>query len=235
MTLRTDARALTLALTLALLSPVVGATPARADLVLSELIVDLQPGKHAREDVEVWNNSPDRSYVAVEPREILNPSTPSQKARLDPDPEKLGLLVAPARMILEPGQRRLLRIAALAQDAGHEHVYRVTVKPVAGAVQANDSGLKIMVGYDVLVLVRPALPAPGVRVVRNGRALTFTNSGNVSVEIVDGRQCAAPRAQCVDLPGKRLYSGASWSVQLPSDGPAEYVVKSPGRAAHGTY
>src|SRR5438270_6345951 len=157
------------ALAFALLSAVMGGTSAQADLVLSELIVDLQPGKHAREDLQVWNNSPDRSYVAVEPREIINPSMPSQTARLDPDPEKLGLLVAPAQMILEPGQRRLLRIAALAQDAGHEHVYRVTVKPVAGAVQANESGIKIMVGYDVLVLVRPALPAPNVEAVRNGR------------------------------------------------------------------
>src|SRR5689334_15373821 len=84
-------------------------TAARADLVLSELIVELQPGKLMRDDVEVWNNSPERSYVSVEPREIINPSLSSQSARQDPDPEKLGLLVEPARMILEPGQRRLVR------------------------------------------------------------------------------------------------------------------------------
>ncbi len=67
--------------------------PARADIVLSELIVDLQPGKQSREDIEIWNNSPDRAFVAVEPREIVNPSLPSQTGRArTPDPEKLGIL-----------------------------------------------------------------------------------------------------------------------------------------------
>lgn len=210
------------------------AAPAHADLVLSELIVDLQPGKILREDVEVWNNSPERSYVSIEPREVLNPSLPSQSDRKDPDPEKLGLLVEPARVILEPGQRRLVRIAALSTDLEREHVFRVTIKPVLGPIQSEDSGLKVVVGYDVLVLVRPRQPAARVAGTRIGRRLTLTNSGNVSVEVIDGRQCAA-HAQCTELPGKRLYPGASWTVELPSDLPAEYTLRSPGRSDHATY
>lgn len=211
------------------------AAPARADLVLSELIVDLQSGKHLRDDVEVWNNSPDRAYVAVEPREIVNPSLPSEAARREPDPEKLGLLVSPNRMILEPGQRKLLRIATLSASADKEHVYRVTVKPVVGEVDSKDSGLKLLVGYDLLVLVRPAQPVANVTAVRSGRKLTFSNAGNVSVEIVDGRQCDSSRAHCVELPGKRLYAGASWTVELGSDAPVEYVLKSPGRSDRKTF
>ncbi len=202
---------------------------AHADLVLSELIVELQPGKVARDDVEVWNNSPERTYVAVEPREIINPSLPSQSDRKDPDPEKLGLLVEPAKMILDPGQRRLVRIAALPGNTEHEHVYRVTIKPVLGPVRSENSGLKVVVGYDVLVLVRPSLPQAHVMANRVGRKLTFNNAGNVSVEVVDGRQCVT-RSQCSDLPGKRLYPGASWMVDLPSDGAAEYTLKSPGHS-----
>lgn len=208
---------------------------AHAELVLSELIVELQPGKHIRDDLEVWNNAPERTFVAVEPREIVNSGLASQSERRDPDPEKLGLLVSPSRMILEPGERRLLRIAALALSADREHVYRVTVKPVVGGVEAKDSGLKLLVGYDVLVLVRPAQPVANVSASRLGRKLTFRNMGNVSVEIVDGRQCNAAHAQCTALPGKRLYSGASWTVELGSDGPAEYVLKSPGRTDRRTF
>lgn len=209
--------------------------PASADLVLSELIVELQPAKQLRDDVEIWNNSPDRSYVAVEPREIVNPGLPSQSEKKDPDPQKLGLLVSPARMILEPGQRKLLRIAMLSSDADKEHVYRVTVKPVVGGIESSDTGLKVVIGYDVLVLVRPAQPAPRVTAARKGRELTFSNSGNVSVEVVEGRQCANARTQCAPLPGKRLYPGASWTVDLPSDLPAQYVLKSPGRSDRATY
>ena len=214
---------------LSAMTALVRPAPAQAELVLSELIVDLQPGQQSRDDVEVWNDSPDRAYVAIEPREIVNAGLASQSARQDPDPEKLGLLVAPARMILDPGQRKLVRIAAMGTASGRERVYRVTVKPVVGGIRSDASGLKIMVGYDVLVLVRPAQPLPSVNAARDGRTITFANAGNVSVELVDGRQCSLTR-QCTALPGKRLYPGASWSVQLPSDLPAEYVFKSPGRA-----
>lgn len=205
------------------------ATPARADLVLSDLIVELQPGKQVRRDVEVWNSSPERAFVSVEPREIINPGLESQGIRQDPDPEKLGLLVSPRRMILEPGQRKLMRIASLSSDESREHVYRVMVKPVVGDVRSDDSGLKILVGYDVLVLVRPVQSAANLTASRSGKRLTFHNSGNASVEIVDGRQCRAERAQCSDLPGKRLYPGVTWSVDLPLDLPAEYTLKSAGR------
>jgi len=210
-------------------------TPARAELVLSNLIVDLQPGKHTRDDVEVWNNSPERTFVAVEPREILDASMPSQRIHRDPDPEKLGLLVSPTRMILEPGQRKLVRIASIASAADRERVYRVTIKPVVGGIESKESGLKLLVGYDVLVLVRPARPLRNVTARRIGRSLTFQNSGNVSVEVVDGRQCNSTHAQCTNLPGKRLYSGATWTVDLPSDLPVEYMLKSPNASDRETF
>lgn len=209
--------------------------PASADLVLSELIVELQPGKQLRDDVEVWNNSPERSFVAIEPREIVGPGLASQAERKDPDPQKLGLLVSPSRMILEPGQRKLVRIATLVSDPAREHVYRVTVKPVVGGIKSEDTGLKVVIGYDVLVLVRPAIANAHLTAARKGRELTFSNSGNVSVEVVDGKQCPGPHAQCTDLPGKRLYPGASWTIQLPSDLPAQYVLKSPGHTDRATY
>src|SRR4051812_24538220 len=218
----------------ALAAPVLAA-PAHADLVLSELIVELQPRKAMRDDIEIWNNSPERSFVSVEPREIINPALPSQTERRDPDPEKLGLLVEPARMILEPGQRRLVRIAAFSGSTDLEHVYRVTIKPAVGPIHSEDSGLKVVVGYDVLVLVRPAQPRAHVTATRAGRRLAFNNSGNVSVELIEGRQCVVAHGPCAELPGKRLYPGASWTVQLPSDQPAQYTLKSPGSRQRATY
>ena len=220
----------TAALAAALFMSLATAVPARAELVLSDLIVELQPGKEMRHDIEIWNNSPERTFVATEPREVIDPALPSQTSHRDPDPEKLGLLVSPARMVLEPGQRRLIRIASLSAGTEREHVYRVTVKPVVGGIESDNSGLKIVVGYDVLVIVRPTQPLANVTSKRSGRNLTFSNSGNVSVEIIDGRQCNAGSAQCTSLPAKRLYPGATWTVQLQSDLPAEYTLKSPGHS-----
>jgi P pilus assembly chaperone PapD len=217
------------ALLLLIASAVVPLAPAGAELVLSQLIVDLQSGKDARQDVEVWNNGSERAYVAVEPAEIMNPGTPSETRRKDPDPEKLGLLVSPARMILEPGERKLVRIANIAPPANQERVYRVTVKPVVGAISSTQSGLKVLVGYDLLVLVRPTQPQPNIVFTRSADTARFRNEGNVSVELVDGRECDAAGKNCTDLQGKRLYPGAQWSEPIKAGFHPEYTLKSPGQ------
>lgn len=211
------------------------AIPAQADLRVSELIVDLGSQEHSRDDLEVWNDSPDRSYVVATPRQLLDPGRDPQSSRIDPDPEKLGLLVSPSKMILEPGQRRLLRIAALSGPGDQERVFRVTVKPVTGALQAKSSGIKILVGYDLLVLVRPVIPKADVSAVRRGQSLLFTNHGNVSVEFIDGRQCDQGRKSCSALGGKRLYVGSSWTVDLPPGHSAEFTLRSPGKEERRTF
>jgi P pilus assembly chaperone PapD len=200
---------------------------AEANVVLSQLIVELKPGQPPVSDIDIWNDSPERAYVAAEPREILNPGTAAQNSRKGTDPEKLGLLVAPARMILEPGQHKLLRIASIAPAASSERVYRVTVKPEVGRLASDKSGLKILVGYDVLVLVRPAQPRPLLVAKRTANGVTFVNNGNVSVELADGQQCDSAGRSCSALPGKRLYAGAQWTQALKSAGPVEYRVISP--------
>lgn len=204
-------------------------SPLDAQLQVSPLIVELQPGKHDRQDVDVGNAGTGRVFVEVDPREILNPGSTPESARADPDPEKLGLLVSPARLVLEPGQHRLIRIATLPALADRERVYRVTVKPVVGKLTAAQSGLKVLVGYDMLVLVRPTVPNPVVSGTRSGDALTIRNDGNVSVELNDGRQCAAAN-DCTPLPPKRLYAGESWTQQLKGSAPADYEVDSPGKS-----
>jgi len=209
---------------LATVFAVVPWSSARADLVVSQLVVELNPTQSARADVEVWNNGSERAYIAVEPREVIGAGTPSQSARTDPDPEKLGLLVAPSRMILEPGQRRLVRVASIA-PAEREHVYRVTIRPVLGQLTPGPSGLKLLLGYDMLVLVRPADPRPHVSGSRSGDRLTLTNDGNASVELVDGQACPPSEAKCQELPGGRLYVGAQKTVTVPPGWRTDYKLR----------
>lgn len=203
-------------------------TRARAELALSQLVVELTP-ERGRSDIEVWNNDSERAYVATQPREIINPGTPAETRRENPDPEKLGLLVSPAQMILEAEQRKLLRIAAIAPASDSERVYRVTVKPVVGEVSASSSGLKVLIGYDVLVLVRPNNPKPHVSGARSGDKLTLRNDGNVSVELVDGKRCDLTGKACSDLDDGRLYAGASKTVSVPADQRVEYKLKISGK------
>lgn len=200
--------------------------PAAAELVVSQLIVEFKADAPRAADVEVTNNGDERSYVVVEPRQVIHPGMPEEERVSTPDPARLGLLASPARFILEPGQHRTLRIAAVGTPASEERVYRVTIKPVTGDVAGSESGLKVLVGYDLLVLVRPSVARNSVRSDRSGPNLTITNNGNTSVELVEGRQCDAAGKNCQTLPAKRLYVGASWTQQLPLSTNGEYRVRS---------
>lgn len=201
------------------------AQPASAELVLSRLVVDLVDGTPSRQDVEIWNNSEERTYVSITPAEILGAGMSTEQRKEESNPEKLGLLVSPNRMILEPGQHKLIRIASLGAATDRERVYRVMVKPVVGELAKDQSGLKVLVGYDVLALVRPKVSRPSVQGRWDGSSLVLKNEGNESVELVDGRQCSAP-GQCDSLPAKRLYVGAEWRVPVKRAAPVEYSLKT---------
>jgi P pilus assembly chaperone PapD len=207
---------------------------ANAEIVLSQLVVDLAAKADQRADIEVWNTSPERAYVAAEPSEIVDAGKPGEQRRTEADPEKRGLLVSPNRMILEPNQRRLIRLAPVGPSGMTERVYRVTVKPVAGDLASDVSGLKLLIGYDVLVLLRPSEARSNLSAVRSGNRLTFRNAGNASVELIDGKQCEAGKP-CVELPGKRLYAGAEWSQELKSAAPVEYSVVSGRQSVRKTF
>lgn len=199
---------------------------AAAELVVSQLVIEFKPDGPRTADIEVLNTGEERAYAVVEPREVVNPGTPGEQRLSTPDPTKLGLLASPARFILEPKQRRTLRIAAVGALADRERVYRVTVKPVTGDIAGSESGLKLLVGYDLLVLARPSIIRNAVEAQRNGSKLILTNNGNASVELADGEQCDLSGRNCKPLPAKRLYAGASWTQDVPTSGPGRYQVRS---------
>ena len=202
------------------------AQPAAANLVLSQVVVDLTPAGPPRADVEAWNTGAERMYVVAEPASIVDPGTPAERRVASADPAESGLLVTPQKMILEPGERKLIRIAAVAPRGARDRVYRVTVKPVAGEVSAAASALKVLVGYDMLVIVRPATMTGEVSARRDGGTLVLTNAGTTSVEMYDGQQCGAGGGDCRTLPSRRLYAGASWSQPVDPARPVAYKVKT---------
>lgn len=202
------------------------ATPARADLVLSQVVVDLTPDAPPRTDIEAWNDGTERMYVIAEPAEVVAPGTPGEHRVSTPDPAALGLLVTPQKLILEPGQRELIRIASIAPRSTQERIYRITVKPVAGEVKAAGSALKILIGYDVLVIVRPSVMTGTVTAQRSGARIVLRNDGTTNVELYEGRQCAAGAKDCKTLPPKRLYAGASWEQPIDPSRPVEYKIKT---------
>ena len=202
------------------------ATPASADLVLSQVVVDLAASAVPRTDIEVSNTGKDRMYVVAEPAEIVDPGTPREKRVASIDPGVSGLLVTPQKMILEPGERRLLRIAVIGARRARDRIYRVTVKPVAGEITAGGSALKLLVGYDMLVIVRPPVLDGTIAATRTGATIVLANTGSTNVELYEGRQCDVTGKDCRPLPPRRLYAGADWTQTIDPNRPVEYRVKT---------
>ena len=208
-----------------LLLLLVGAGPAKAGLVVSPVVVDFSASQPARSDIELFNEGAERLYIVVEPSRIVDAGKPTEHRVVLPDPEKVGLLATPSRLILEPGQRSYLRIAILSEPGATDQIFRVTIKPVVGDVETKTTGLKILVGYDVLVVQRPAKPTAEITGSRNGNVLTLRNVGNTNAELFAGRQCDGTGKLCTGVAGGRLYDGEARDIPLHGNGPVSFSVK----------
>ncbi|WP_265570920.1 fimbria/pilus periplasmic chaperone [Sphingomicrobium nitratireducens] len=209
--------------------------PLKSELLIEKLVVELNDNDDGVEDVEIFNNGNERAFISIEPVRIENPGVDPRRIT-EIDPEALGLLVSPGKVILDPGQRRLIRIASFAQRHEQEQVYRVLVKPVPAPDEPEVTGLNVMVGYDLLVLVRPQTINFNLSGEIRGGNFTVTNQGNSSVELLAGEQCAkAGEKDCRELPGKRLYVGQTWSLPLEGNDQVHYFVKYPGAVKRLTF
>lgn len=98
--------------------------------------------------------------------------------------------------------------------------------PVAGELAGSDTGLNLLVGYDLLVSLRPPTATTALSAARTDRSVRIVNRGMASVERSDGRQCDGGNDKCASLPAKRLYAGAEWQQRLPRSGSGQYRARS---------
>ena len=204
---------------------ILAGAPASAELVLDQAVVDLGPDKPPRFDIDASNSGTERIYVVAEPVEIIDPGKPGERRAANPDPQALGLLVTPQKMVLDPGEHKLVRIASIVPRSAVERIYRVTIKPVAGDITAPITALKVLVGYDVLVIVRPIGMRGVVTGERRGNTLVLSNAGTTNVEVYQGQQCDPKGADCKPLAARRLYAGTSFEQPIDPARPAEYRIK----------
>lgn len=205
------------------------ALPVHAAMLVDRSIVAFKPGDPPRQDVMVMNDGKEPLYVEVEVLEVQNPGTAQEQRVVVTDPEKITLLATPRRFMVEPQGRRPLRLVNQQPRATAERVYRVNIKPAVGKLEADDESnamaVKVVVGYQVLVLVSPAQAREALEVRRNGRTAVFRNTGNTNILLFNGQQCPAaqaPEADCRSLPDHRLYPGNEWKQELPFDQPFDY-------------
>jgi len=200
-------------------------TSAKADMVLSDIIVDLQAPGQMRHDIEVWNPGTETLLVESDTAQVMKPATDETiREKLD-DPRSAGLLAWPRRLAVAPDERKRVRLVARKVPTEEDLVYRVAFVPKENKTSTTKAmAFKVLVGYEVLVLIRPADGRPELTITRDGQNLHFENGGNSSVLLRKLEACAAgPSAdagdECEELPGNRLYAGEVWDVELPTNGP----------------
>ena len=208
--------------------------PAYANLSISKLWVDFKEGEQERNDLVIRNDSQDRYYVAVSVSEIIDAGTEAEKKVVETDPEKLGLLVTPNQVVLEPGAIRSIRLVSLNKALTKDRVYRVLVAPQVGAIKTKDAAaetrgvaIKMLAAYDVLVVDRPQNSEATIAAERFPDRVTLTNSGNSNVLLAEGFVCPAEiranpdKERCKPLEAQRLYAGNVVTVAL--DAPTDHL------------
>lgn len=211
------------------------AGPAGAEIALDRVVVELDDEAGGRADIEVRNVGAETEYVVVDAAEMIAPGTADERRSTTSDPEELGLLVTPSRLVLEPGARRIVRLVRLAPAPDRDRIWRLGIRPVVGEMASETTAVKVLIGYGVLAIARPNDARSEIVASRAGRTLELRNAGNTNALLFDGEQCDAAGAGCRELPARRLYPGNSWTVPLPYDTLARWQVLGPRGSAEQSF
>ncbi len=202
------------------------AVHAAGSMYLNRSIVLFQPGQPPRDDVLVINSEEEVLYVSLDVFELINPGTEQEERIQNSDPQQAGLIATPNKLIVPPLGRKPVRIVSLKQDAT-EHIYRINVTPILPPLDdAQTSIVRVIVAYQLLVIVQPEQPVEDLQVRREAGELKFHNLGNTNVLLSEGLQCDGQGGSCIDLPTKRIYAGNEFTVALPYGTPVNYKLTS---------
>ena len=201
---------------------------ASAQFIITSAIVEFNKDNGNQQDIEVVSRSEETSYVVSEVYAIENPGDANESRRRVEDPAAEGILVTPDKTILAKGSRKVLRFILLHDLPDKERIYRVDVKPVIKGIKTNDTiGIKLLVGYGVLVIVRPHESKPDFQVERQGNVLTVHNTGNTNLLMQGDLQCPSEDANhtlCKVPASLRIYAGRTARLELPFNTKVTYRV-----------
>lgn len=202
-----------------------------AAISLNNAVVDFRPGDRPVKDVVVRNHGDKTAYIEVTLTRILKPGEQPEEA-VDVDRKDTQLIIAPRKLVIPAGGRKTLRIISRHQALEKDAIYRAVVKPVGNdAGQTGKLGVKVVVAYGLLIMVRPQSLVRRLRAERAGKVITFFNDGNTNLELREGQQCvvnAKGEETCQSVSGSRLYAGGSQRVELPLDVPVQFHYRVAG-------
>ena len=203
-----------------------------AQLTVNRSVIEFSPDQLVQ-DIEVKNNGDFKIYLDLNAAEIVNPESENPGRIELSDPRTAAVLVSPKQILLPPGQRKRVRVILRESATDKDRVFRLSVKPYTGKVKLDNGGsdkkasaIKVLVGYDLLLLSRPQNANADLKVKRTNSSIEFANKGNTNILLRKIVQCGSSDTDCVEIQPNRLYAGETYKVALPKSGPAsQYPVK----------
>lgn len=198
--------------------------PARAEFIITSAILEFTKDTPHQQDIEIVSRSNDTDYLVTELAEIVKPGLGNETRRVIDDPSTSDLLVTPDKVILTGGSRKVMRFVLLKDNDANEHIYRLAIKPMVKGIDNNTKvGLKVLIGYEALVIIRPTEIKPDYQAKRQGNTLYIYNKGNSNVLFQNGQQCISAD-KCKMPPVLRVYAGQTTTITLPFDAPVNYSI-----------
>lgn len=202
-----------------------------AAIKVNTLRVFFHPGSERFQDVYVKNIGAKTDYVHVTVFKRTDPAkNPNLLEKAKGNPKTFGMLATPSKMALKPGQSRRIRAISFVKGNKNEEIFVIRVEPVKSPLKTAKvedkkvAGVQVVASYDVTAYVLPAKPTTHITVKRDGKKLTFTNTGNTSGLVFDLEQCKSlsdtKSCKPVEMV-KRIYAHSSWSFELPKAEPAK--------------
>ncbi len=189
-----------------------------ASIAVDRSIIYLTAGQLPRQDVFVYNHGAQKAYVETEVFEVLDPGTAAEKRQKAENLEELLLLVSPKKMVIAPNDHKRVRFSYLG-DHSSERVFRINVTPVIGKIVAKETAVKLVVAYQILLVVTPDNAHANIVCERQGKQLLLTNKGNTNVLLTRMIICQSkdqPSNECTEVKeSTRLYAGNTWLLDLP--------------------
>lgn len=204
---------------------------AQAEMRVIPLFVDFAHDDAYSKDVEVFNKGEHPIYVKVEVREVKNPGTEQEKRLPVQKLSDKALVAVPEKLTIPGNSKKNVRLTSLGTATSKDTVYRISYTPAYGQLKAKSTGIKILVAYEGLVVIRPPKPVAHIEAERKGDTIVFRNTGNTNAILERGSQCDPQnKAKCESLTTRRLYAGNVWEYKLPFSGPVTYEVNNGVRA-----
>ncbi|MCB1757093.1 MAG: fimbria/pilus periplasmic chaperone [Gammaproteobacteria bacterium] len=203
-----------------------------AQVSVSRSVINFKAGEQIQ-DFDVLNTADHKIWLSLQASEIIDPtSATSRKVELN-DPRTADVLVTPSRLLLPPGQQKRIRVIMRNPAGEKERIFRLAVLPHTGRISLADNapaqlsgGIKVLLGYELLLISRPENPTPEIQARRRDDSVEFINTGNTNVMLQRISQCFAVTGDCLELPTKRLYPGESLTVAIDPQSVTPWAIET---------